>query len=79
MNFDIEEIKELSGDAASIYSVTMEGEENTLLEQFFEENAEYDEELTEILNKLYVMGKKPDVDGTTLSTTRVVLVMGCLF
>ena len=51
MNFDIEEIKELSGDAASIYSVTMEGEENTLLEQFFEENAEYDEELTEILNK----------------------------
>ena len=58
MNFDIEEIKELSGDAASIYSVTMEGEENTLLEQFFEENAEYDEELTEILNKLYVMGKE---------------------
>jgi hypothetical protein len=29
MNFDIEEIKELSGDAASIYSVTMEGEETT--------------------------------------------------
>ena len=26
MNFDIEEIKELSGDAASIYSVTVEGE-----------------------------------------------------
>lgn len=58
MNFDIEEIKELSGDAASIYSVTMEGENVTLLEQFFEENAEYDEELTEILNKLYVMGKE---------------------
>ena len=58
MNFVIEEIKELSGDAASIYSVTMKGEKNTLLEQFFEENAEYDEELTEILNKLYVMGKE---------------------
>ena len=39
MNFVIEEIKELSGDAASIYSVTMEGEEITLLEQFFEVDA----------------------------------------
>ena len=58
MNFDIEEIKELSGDAASIYSVTMEGEETTLLEQFFDENAEYEEELNEILNKLYVMGQE---------------------
>jgi len=51
MNFDIEEIKELSGDAATIYSVTMEGEKMTLLEQFFDENAEYEEELQEILNK----------------------------
>jgi len=58
MNFDIEEIKELSGDAASIYSVTIEGEETTLLEQFFDENAEYEEELNEILNKLYVMGQE---------------------
>ena len=58
MNFDIEEIKELSGNAASIYSVTMEGEETTLLEQFFEENAEYEEELNEILNKLFVMGQE---------------------
>ena len=58
MNFDIEEIKELSGDAATIYSVTMEGEKMTLLEQFFDENAEYEEELQEILNKLYVMGRE---------------------
>jgi hypothetical protein len=29
MNFDIEEIEELSGDAASIYSVTVEGEGKT--------------------------------------------------
>ena len=58
MNFDIEEIKELSGNAASIYSVTLEGEETTLLEQFFEENAEYEEELKDILNKLYVMGQE---------------------
>ena len=58
MNFDIEEIKEFSGNAASIYSVTLEGEETTLLEQFFDENAEYEEELKDILNKLYVMGQQ---------------------
>ena len=58
MNFEIEEIKELSGDAASIYSVTMEGEEETLLEQFFGENAGYETELDEIANKLYVMGQE---------------------
>lgn len=58
MNFDVEEIEELSGNAASIYSVTMEGEETTLLEQFFEENAEYETELNELLNKLYEMGKE---------------------
>lgn len=58
MDFDIEELKELSGDAASIYSVTMKGEETTLLEQFFDENAEYETELNEIARKLYVMGKQ---------------------
>ena len=58
MNFEIEEIKELSGDAASIYSVTIEGEEKTLLEQFFEENAEYETELNEIADKLSVMGQE---------------------
>jgi hypothetical protein len=58
MNFDIEEIEELSGDAASIYSVTIEGEEKTLLEQFFEENAEYGTELNEIADKLSVMGQE---------------------
>lgn len=58
MNFDIEEIKDFSGDAASIYSVTMEGEETTLLEQFFEENEEYEVELKEIMNKLLLMGNE---------------------
>lgn len=52
MNFEIEEIKELSGDAASIYSVTMEGEEETLLEQFFGENAGYETELDEIAKRI---------------------------
>ncbi len=58
MNFEIEENEELSGDAASIYSVTMEGEETTLLEQFFDENAEFEEELKNILDKLYIMGQE---------------------
>lgn len=58
MNFDIEEIEELSGDAASIYSVTIEGEEKTLLEQFFEENVAYETELNEIADKLSVMGQE---------------------
>jgi len=58
MNFDIEELKDLSGDAASIYSVTIKGEETTLLEQFFDENAEYETELNEIARKLYIMGKQ---------------------
>ena len=58
MNFDIEEIEELSGDAASIYSVTIEGEEKTLLEQFFEENVAYETELNEIAYKLSVMGQE---------------------
>lgn len=58
MNFDIEEIKVLSGDAASIYSVIIEGEEKTLLEQFFEENVAYETELNEIADKLSVMGQE---------------------
>lgn len=58
MNFEIEEIEELSGDAASIYTVIIEGEETSLLEQFFDENAEYETELNEIMNKLYVMGQQ---------------------
>ena len=58
MKFEIKEVEELSGDAASIYTVTMEGEETTLLEKFFDENDEYEEELDEILNKLYVMGQE---------------------
>ena len=57
MNFDITDMPEFSGDGASIYSITLEGEEQTLLEQFFEENAEYEEELKIIMNKLLTMGK----------------------
>lgn len=58
MNFDITDMPDLSGDGASIYSVTLEGENQTLLEQFFDENEGYEKELSEILNKLLTMGHK---------------------
>ena len=58
MNFEITEMEELSGDGAKIYSVTLDGDETTLLEQFFEENAEYETEINELLNKLYIMGQE---------------------
>ena len=56
MKFEITEIAELSGEMAHIYSVTLNGEEQTLLEQFFDENAEFTEELGVIAEKLLVMG-----------------------
>ena len=58
MDFDITEIADLSGEMAHIYSVTLKGEEQTLLEQFFEDNAEYEEELDTIIQKLMVMGNE---------------------
>lgn len=50
-------MEELSGSKAHIYSVILEGEETTLLEQFFEENQPHQEELREILNRIIVMGE----------------------
>ena len=58
MDFDITVITDLSGEMAHIYSVTLKGEEQTLLEQFFEENAEYEEELDTIIQKLMIMGNE---------------------
>ena len=55
MIFVITEKEELSGDGAKLYSVTLDGDETTLLEQFFEKNAEYETEIKELLNKLYLM------------------------
>ena len=57
-NFDITEIADLSGEMAHIYSVTLKGEEQTLLEQFFEDNAEYEDELDSIIQKILLMGKE---------------------
>lgn len=56
MDFEITELEEFSGDKAHIYSVTLKGEEQTLLEQFFDENSDYREELKIIVEKLLVMG-----------------------
>ena len=56
MDFDIIEMSDFTGDMAHIYSVMLRGEEQTLLEQFFEDNAEYGDELNTIVEKLLVMG-----------------------
>lgn len=56
MNFEITELSDFSGEMAHIYSVTLRGEEQTLLEQFFDDNAEYEAELATIVEKLLVMG-----------------------
>ena len=58
MDFDIIELADLSGEMAHIYSVTLKGDELTLLEQFFEDNAEYVEELDTIIQKLILRGKE---------------------
>ena len=56
MDFDITEMSDFSGEMAHIYSVTLKGESQTLLEQFFDENIEHNEELNIIAQKLFVMG-----------------------
>lgn len=57
MNFDIKELVELSGEKAHIYSVILEGEDKTLLEEFFDSNSLYEDELKDILYKIISMGK----------------------
>ena len=41
MNFTIENIEEFSGGMAQIYSVMFEGDDMTLMDHFFEDNAQY--------------------------------------
>lgn len=55
-NFDIVEIKELSGKGAHIYTIRIQGASRTLLDEFFEENRDYADELRHIANRLNVMG-----------------------
>lgn len=56
VHFNIVELKELSGKEAHIYSVIMDGEEDSLLEQFFDENQHIEEEsLNDLYSKIRTM------------------------
>lgn len=56
MKFDIVNIEEFSGGMAQIYSVMFEGDDMTLMDHFFDDNAQYDEELRWMATKLEAMG-----------------------
>ena len=58
MGFEIVEMKELSGDKAHIYSVILNGDEDTLLEQFFNENSSHEKLLKKMLIKIKTMADK---------------------
>lgn len=55
MDFEIKEIDALTGARAHVYSVILDGEEHTLLENFFNENKFHREDLKKVMNKIYVM------------------------
>lgn len=55
MNFEIREVKELTGAKARVYSVILDGEDETLLEQFFDENIKYEKDLNKVLHRIHVM------------------------
>ena len=58
MDFDFQEIEELSGAKARVYSVVLEGEEDSLLEQFINENAhQYPKEVQKIFGKIRTMAE----------------------
>lgn len=49
MNFDIVEIEEFSGRMAKIYSIMLDGDEMTLLDHFFDENEQFEEDLSPVV------------------------------
>lgn len=51
-------MKELSGDKAHIYSVILNGDGDTLLEQFFNENSSHEKLLKKMLIKIKTMADK---------------------
>lgn len=55
MEFEITEIEALTGPKAHIYSVIMEGEDKSLLEQFFDENVAYVKDLKKVINKIHII------------------------
>lgn len=58
MKFEIKELTGFSGQKAHIYSVILEGDNLTLLEQFFNENREHPHEIKEIFNRILLMGNE---------------------
>ena len=53
MNFELVEIPSLSGDCCQIFSILIEGEEQTLFENFAEEyEEEYVDEIADMYNSL---------------------------
>jgi hypothetical protein len=56
MDFEIVELDEFSGDKAHIYSVCVDGNDNSLFDEFLLENEQYQDWLNEILVKLQNMG-----------------------
>ena len=57
MQFEIVEFEDLSGPVAHIYSLLPQGSGRTLLEEFFDENKAYSDELREIYEKIDTMAK----------------------
>lgn len=58
MGFKIVEMEGLSGPKAHIYSVVFDGDKETLLEQFFNENSSEEELLIKMLGKIKSMADK---------------------
>lgn len=56
MKFEIVNIEEFSGGMAQIYSILFEDDDKTLMDHFFEDNAQYSEEIKEMAKKLESMG-----------------------
>lgn len=55
MQLDFKEIDELTGSKARVYSVVLDDEEETLLEQFFNENADNEDDLNKVIYKIKTM------------------------
>lgn len=56
MKFEIVDLEEFSGSKAKIYSIMFDGDDQTLLDHFFEDNQRYENDLKEIASKLVNMG-----------------------
>ncbi len=58
VKYKLVKLHKLSGDEASIYSVYLEGEKQTLFDRFLSENkADYEQELLNIIGRLKSIGK----------------------